>query len=358
MSRARPIALFCIALPTLAAASLLAQRTVTLSPTKDNTLYEDSRGAFSNGAGSHFFAGNNAKGQRRRGVLAFDVARALPRGARITAARLVLHMSKTSVFAPATPVSLHALTADFGEGTSKGALGEGGGGPSTKNDATWIHRFYPSTRWAAAGGDFVKTASATTTVGGVGTYSWTSMALTADVQRWLDRPATAHGWILIGRESASTTAKRFDSRENPTPSVRPRLLVTYTPPPARVTVLGRGCSGGAVAPHVLAAIGLPRIPNPSFALQASGGPAGGLQAFVFAAASLSKPFPLGNGCFVHLDPATLLTALDGGASRRMALPIPADLKLLGVEIAAQSAVAVPVTARLATSNGLVLRLGL
>jgi outer membrane biosynthesis protein TonB len=42
---------------------------VTLSPSKDNTLYEDAAGSLSNGAGQHFFSGNTSAGSVRRGSL-------------------------------------------------------------------------------------------------------------------------------------------------------------------------------------------------------------------------------------------------------------------------------------------------
>ncbi len=51
----------------------------------------------------------------------------------------------------------------------------------------------------------------------------------SDVQTWLDSPATNFGWIVIGKEQALTTAKRFGSREG-TPVLRPSLTVTYCLP--------------------------------------------------------------------------------------------------------------------------------
>ena len=50
---------------------------INIIPSKDNTLYEydPAEGDHSNGAGFHFFAGENAMGELRRGVLAFDIAR-------------------------------------------------------------------------------------------------------------------------------------------------------------------------------------------------------------------------------------------------------------------------------------------
>ena len=55
--------------------------------------------------------------------------------------------------------------------------------------------------------------------------------MAADVQGWLDNPSANFGWLLQGNESQGGTAKRFDSRENPTPSNRPTLVVQFTPPP-------------------------------------------------------------------------------------------------------------------------------
>ena len=58
--------------------TLAVAETIELSPAKDNTLYEDEEGRFSNGAGEHLFTGKTAKGSRRRGLIAFDVATVLP----------------------------------------------------------------------------------------------------------------------------------------------------------------------------------------------------------------------------------------------------------------------------------------
>ncbi len=62
----------------LLGASLIAAETTELTPVKDNTLYEDEEGRFSNGSGQYLFAGNTAKNFIRRGLVAFDVSAALP----------------------------------------------------------------------------------------------------------------------------------------------------------------------------------------------------------------------------------------------------------------------------------------
>ena len=58
-----------------------------------------------------------------------------------------------------------------------------------------------------------------------------SPEMVADVQQWLDTPSTNHGWLLRGDEIGSFTAKRFDTREHPDPTLRPALRIVYTPAP-------------------------------------------------------------------------------------------------------------------------------
>jgi hypothetical protein len=215
---------------------------VTLVATKDNTLYQDPLGARSNGAGDHFFAGLNGNAETRRGLLAFDVAGALPAGATVTAATLTLHMSRTST-GPQT-VSLRRALADWGEAGSDAPGNEGSGAAVETGDATWLHTFYPTSFWASAGGDFAPAASASITVSGIASYSWSGAGMVADVQAWLDSPATDFGWFVIGAEPVGGyhTTKRFDSRENPTASQRPMLTVTFTPP-----LYASFCSGDGTA---------------------------------------------------------------------------------------------------------------
>jgi hypothetical protein len=201
---------------------------ININPNKDNTLYEydPAEGDHSNGAGFHFFAGENAMGERRRGVLAFDVAGAIPPGSTIVAVSLTMNMSMTP--AGALTVELHKLLADWGEGTSHAPMGEGDGAPATPNDATWRHRFFDTIFWTNEGGDFSATVSASQSVGGIGQYTWTSAQMVADVQSWLDDPASNFGWLVLGDESAAATAKRFDTRESASP---PMLTIQYIPGP-------------------------------------------------------------------------------------------------------------------------------
>src|SRR5438445_3001645 len=99
--------------------SLASAATIDINPVKDNTLYEyvPADGDRSNALGNHFFAGETAVGEIRRGVLAFDIAGNIPAGSTITGVSLSMNMSKTPLDTART-VELHVLLADWGEGTS------------------------------------------------------------------------------------------------------------------------------------------------------------------------------------------------------------------------------------------------
>ena len=203
---------------------------IALSPSRDNTLYEDETGSLSNGAGEHFFVGSTDMEMIRRGVIAFDVAGGIPEGSTILSATLKLNMSKSNT--GVQPIALHRLLAAWGEGRSNAPDNEGAGTSATPGSATWIHTFFDSGFWTTPGGDFSSTARATRMVAGIGFYTWGSTAeMVTDVQAWLDTPATNFGWLLAGNESTATTTKRFDTRENSDPSLRPLLIIDYVAPP-------------------------------------------------------------------------------------------------------------------------------
>jgi len=200
---------------------------INIFPSKDNTLYQynPNEGDLSNALGNHFFTGTTGFGEIRRGVLAFDIAGNIPPGSTITAASLSLNMSR-GFNGTARTTELHKLLADWGEGTSQAPGEEGSGAPATANDATWRHRFYDTVFWTTQGGDFSPTVSASQSVGPAGQYMWSSAQMVADVQSWLDNPASNFGWLVLGDESTSPTAKRFDTRESASPPV---LTIDYVP---------------------------------------------------------------------------------------------------------------------------------
>ncbi len=215
----------CCLILCLLAPAVLAQNEVTLTPIKDNTLYESATGDISNGAGPHLYAGRNNQGNLRRALLAFDVANNLPADAQIESVTLTLTLTNEPSGAAPITASLHRVQADWGEGASNAGSPGGSGTAATTNDATWLFRFFDSTPWTTPGGDFDDTPSASTTVDGPGTYTWSSTNMVGDVQDWLERPEENFGWILLGEELVSRSARRFESRESSTP---PTLTITYS----------------------------------------------------------------------------------------------------------------------------------
>lgn len=210
----------------LSSQNVLAQRRADITAKKDNTLYEDAAGAFSNGAGEYFFVGRTKQNQIRRGLIAFDLTGTIPSNAIIDSVKLKLFMMQT--IAGPQPVQLLRMLADWGEGVSDATGNEGIGATSTTNDATWIHKFFNTSRWSNPGSDFSTAVSASQTITGDGTYFWGSTPqMVADAQLWLSNPANNFGWLVRGNESAFPTAKRFASHENLTPANRPVLTVFY-----------------------------------------------------------------------------------------------------------------------------------
>ncbi len=200
----------------------------TFSPSKDNTLIQNTTGALSNGANPSFFVGRTNSAGARRGLLAFDLSSIQP-GSTVTSVTLKLNMTRSMV--GAQNIALRRVSADWGEGTSSDLSGGGGGGSSsTPGDATWIHRFFNTTMWSTAGGDFSSTVSASLSVNNIGAYTWESTPeMVADVQGWVNDPSTNFGWILIGNETTRST-KQFASRQNSNAANRPVLTVTFIPP--------------------------------------------------------------------------------------------------------------------------------
>lgn len=200
--------------------------------TKDNTIFEDVGGNLSNGAGVYFYVGQTnitTPNLTRRALIRFDIAGNIAAGSTILDATLNLQMSRTQ--AAAENISLHELTTDWGEGTSNSNVDGGGGGVAPIGvDATWTNAFDNGASWTSNGadGDYDVSASATTSVGGTGIYTFNAAPMVIDVQNWLDSGGN-FGWILInGDEISAQTAKRFNSRENG--SNPPRLDVEYSLP--------------------------------------------------------------------------------------------------------------------------------
>lgn len=203
-----------------------AQTTLSITASKDNTLYEDVNGSLSNGVGAHIFTGRTLIGKNgdvRRALIQFNLSN-IPANAIIDTVVLQMTINKISSSAGTDSIRVHTLNADWGEGSSNAPANEGGGTSAATGDATWIHNFLPSSTWTNAGGDFNPNASAAISSSGGGMISFGSSQLTADVNNWLTNPSQNFGWIVIADES-STSARRISSKDGS--GTGPTLRVTY-----------------------------------------------------------------------------------------------------------------------------------
>lgn len=354
----RPRVSAAIVLAAAVAATLPAQATVTVPCDRDNTMYANGS-SLSNGTGEYLFSGLTASFGARRALLHFDVAAAVPAGSTIRSAQLVLTMDRTQALSFAT--TIHRVTADWGEGTSKATGAQGQGAPATTGDATWADRFFgQSMTWATQGGDVNTTPSATTMVGTPSVYTFGSTtALVADAQSFLDSPTNNFGWLVRTDESV-TSAKRWHSRETLISTDRPRLILTYDPPPASVTPFGTGCNDAQNRALTHGASGLPKIGNTSFAFTSTNGVAFTVAVHLLTVNVQNPPIPINaNSCFLYVDLATLLLTTpaihDASGSATLPFPIPNIASLAGITFPTQIfELGGPA---LRTSNGLTVKLG-
>ncbi|MFO1350139.1 MAG: DNRLRE domain-containing protein [Gammaproteobacteria bacterium] len=225
------------------AAPVAAVEVVTLTANRDNTLYEtdpDQGGQVferSNGQGIYLFVGRTGSdgGNRlRRALIAFDVAGQVPAGASVRYVKLTLSLSQASPGSPPLAIELHRATADWGEGASNALASEGQGAAPAPGDATWFQTFYgmnPAKLWTKPGGDYAAQSSSNATATTVtGLIAWLcTAALVADVQAWLNNPASNQGWVVLG-DGGPFSAHRFISRNSARIDERPQLMVAYQPP--------------------------------------------------------------------------------------------------------------------------------
>jgi hypothetical protein len=177
---------------------------VTLTPSADAELREITP-QFFNGSGATMVSGglgSNQGNTRRRALMKFDLAEAVPSGATVTSVELtvqVVHML------PPSPVGsnfeLHRLLRHWREAAT-----------------SWTWADNPGSAWDAAGAGSASDAelspSASVAVSGLGQYVFSSTPeLVADVQRWVDNPDSNAGWLLRSNTEGPFTARHFGTRE-------------------------------------------------------------------------------------------------------------------------------------------------
>jgi len=227
---------------------------VTLNPSQDNTVIQpDNSKLLSNGQGDIFVGRTNQDGSApaeksiRRGLIQFDLTGSLiPAGSIINS--VSLKMVDVQGLNSNRTIELHRALATWGEGDSFFAGGVGD--DPEPNDVTWLHRFYNDATklWTTPGGDWDSQVSASTIVTAgpqLQSFVWSSPQMVADVQNWLDHPASNFGWFILGDESTGQTAKRFRSGEATNANERPVLEITYTivPEPSTLVLLALASVG-------------------------------------------------------------------------------------------------------------------
>ena len=232
-----------LSLAVVAIAGTASADLVTITATRDCTIYENIGGEQANGAGQYFIAGETYQTRARRGLISFDVSSALPAGCTVTAARLTLNSWQGTIGDFRT--SIHRATAAWTTGASDPPGNEGIGAEPLAGDATWGlasgDGLGSGTAWTNAGGDFVSQASASINIAASGLYTWTSAALAADVQLFASDPSQNFGWFVIGDESVPGTARRFDSSESAElGGYAPTLEIEFStvPAPGSIALLG------------------------------------------------------------------------------------------------------------------------
>jgi hypothetical protein len=231
----------------LTATGLNAQTVVSVTASKDNVIYYNNGSTTkSNGVGPSLVAGNtNTANYWRRSLIKFDLP-SLCTGAIIDSVTVRLYAVKVAQGDTAhRSFSLYRLTSDWGEGTSDAADTTGKGAPATTGDATWSYKFYSSSLWTTAGGDYSSTLSATT-----GLLPYTSFVtkyvyfrsstysqLKTDVQAWMASPSINNGWILKGIEGTLRKSAEFRSKDYSVDSLKPTLFIYYTCPDEEESLL-------------------------------------------------------------------------------------------------------------------------
>ncbi len=231
---------FCVSIFGLVQANAA---TTIISVDRETAIFAESPG--NNLGAGNLIAGTNAfGGDIARSLLAFNIASAIPSGSHIDSVIFQLGVIRQSNRNAASAYELHRFLTAWTEGN--GGLSVNTGSPALAGETTWNSQSHGSILWSApgtqAGVEYASLASATGAVINSGStiYSINSAPdLVADVQSWLDNPATNFGWLFKGSSEGTTgTARRFSSTEVPDGSgagLIPQITVSFTavPEPSR-----------------------------------------------------------------------------------------------------------------------------
>lgn len=212
-------------MPTGAMGDVLVSLSGT-AVTSDTTLYSDNP-THNAGWGTSAYAGQTIAHGFRRMLLRFDLS-SIPSNATVVSASLAMQVTQVPTGGGSVTQALHRVTDSWVEGNV--SLVSGAGGALEVGSASWNSREEPSVPWTTAGGDYSGIVSASTPSGTTnGPLSWTGAGLASDVQAWVTGTQPNWGWIVIGDETVTPSARRYESSASATPAFRPTLTVQYAP---------------------------------------------------------------------------------------------------------------------------------
>jgi len=214
---------------------------VTVAAVKDSTIFATSAGVDTgnaSGKGPILQAGADGSSNRRRSLIAFDLASAgLPSDATISNVTMTLYLAQAAGGGsyPSRTIRLFALQQNWGEGssgspTSPGVAGAGQGYPRVTGDSSWDYALYDSANPTAGtwnnsgtslhGGNFASLESAGSTSTSFATlnapFEWSSPGMVAEVQHWVSGGGGAgnFGWLIKSDlEDMPTSFLAFWSRD-------------------------------------------------------------------------------------------------------------------------------------------------
>jgi len=161
------------------------------------------------GGANYLQVNDNGTNWQQYPLLRFDLA-GLPRGAYVRSAQLELRLQ--DLVAPGT-ATVHQVTHSWVEGTKSGG--------GTADGATWF-RHDGVNAWTSAGGDYNAAAVAETTING--SETWVGWDIAPLVERWL---AGEPNYGLLIKPNNGLREAEFDSQEETTAGVQPKLTITY-----------------------------------------------------------------------------------------------------------------------------------
>ena len=205
-------------------------------PAADTSLLEVSP---SNNLGGYFGmnSGTTQNGPRTRALMRFDLS-SLPTNTVVQSATLTVHVTQQPIDGyDFTAFGLHRMFRPWGEGDKIPVTQPGQGVPATAGEATWLHAFYPTNQWTEPGGqpgtDYSSIESSFEIIYDVAGSPYifpSTPELVDDVQAWINKPATNHGWMFrCADELPRFTARRFGTREDADNA--PLLELKYLVPP-------------------------------------------------------------------------------------------------------------------------------